>query len=81
MRIEGSVAVVTGANRGLGRAFVEQLLARGAQRVYAGARDPSKLRDVVSSSGGRVAGSFIVTGAASRPASSSAHSCWPTASN
>ena len=54
MRIEGSVAVVTGANRGLGRAFVEQLLARGAKRIYAGARDPSKLRDVVSSSGGRV---------------------------
>jgi NAD(P)-dependent dehydrogenase (short-subunit alcohol dehydrogenase family) len=54
MRIEGSVAVVTGANRGLGRAFVEQLLARGAKRIYAGARDPSKLRDVVSSGGGRV---------------------------
>src|SRR4029079_17794837 len=54
MRIEGSIAVVTGANRGLGRAFAEQLLARGAKRVYAGARDPSKLRDVVSSSGGRV---------------------------
>src|SRR5262245_37351973 len=54
MRIEGSVAVVTGANRGLGRAFVEQLLARGAKRIYAGARDPSKLRDVVASNGGRV---------------------------
>src|SRR5262249_11261529 len=54
MRIESSVAVVTGANRGLGRACVEQLLARGAKRIYAGARDPSKLRDVVSSSGGRV---------------------------
>src|SRR5436190_1103684 len=54
MRIEGSIAVVTGANRGLGRAFVEQLLARGAKRVYAGARDPSKLRTVASSSGGRV---------------------------
>src|SRR6476661_1588408 len=54
MRIKGCVAVVTGANRGLGRAFVEQLLARGAKRVYAGARDPSKLCDVVSSSDGRV---------------------------
>jgi NAD(P)-dependent dehydrogenase (short-subunit alcohol dehydrogenase family) len=53
-KVEGSVAVVTGANRGLGRAFVEQLLARGAKRVYAGTRDPSKLRDVVASSGGRV---------------------------
>src|SRR5215471_19348545 len=54
MKINGSVAMVTGSNRGLGRAFVEQLVARGAKRVYAGARDPSKLRDVVSSSGGRV---------------------------
>lgn len=54
MKIEGSVAVVTGANRGLGRAFVEALLARGAKRIYAGARDPSKLRDFASSSGGRV---------------------------
>ncbi len=54
MKIEGSVAVVTGANRGLGRALVEQLLARGAHRIYAGARDPSKLRDIASSSRGRV---------------------------
>lgn len=34
------VALVTGANRGLGRAFVRELVARGA-RVYAGARDPA----------------------------------------
>ncbi len=54
MKIEGSVAVVTGANRGLGKAFVEHLLARGARRVYASARDPSKLRDLVSGGGGRV---------------------------
>jgi len=54
MKIKDSVAVVTGANRGLGRAFLEELLARGAKRIYAGARDPSKLRDLVASSGGRV---------------------------
>ncbi|GIH18364.1 SDR family oxidoreductase [Rugosimonospora africana] len=40
MRIEDSVALVTGANRGLGRAFTRTLLDRGARRVYAGARDP-----------------------------------------
>jgi NAD(P)-dependent dehydrogenase (short-subunit alcohol dehydrogenase family) len=40
MRIEGSVALVTGANRGLGRAFTQALLDRGARTVYAGARDP-----------------------------------------
>jgi NAD(P)-dependent dehydrogenase (short-subunit alcohol dehydrogenase family) len=37
--VSGSVALVTGANRGLGRAFVEGLLAAGAATVYAGVRD------------------------------------------
>lgn len=40
MQIEGATAIVTGANRGIGRAFVERLLARGAARVYAGSRTP-----------------------------------------
>src|SRR6202012_4360646 len=39
MQIEGSTALVTGANRGLGRRFAEELVARGA-KVYAGARNP-----------------------------------------
>ena len=38
MKIEGSVALVTGANRGLGAAFCRTLLERGATKVYAGAR-------------------------------------------
>jgi NAD(P)-dependent dehydrogenase (short-subunit alcohol dehydrogenase family) len=40
MEVKGSVALVTGANRGLGRAFVDALLAAGAAKVYAAARDP-----------------------------------------
>jgi len=40
MDITGSVALVTGANRGLGRAFAEQLLERGAATVYATSRRP-----------------------------------------
>ncbi len=40
MKIEGSIALVTGANRGLGKAYVEALLSAGAQKVYAGARRP-----------------------------------------
>jgi NAD(P)-dependent dehydrogenase (short-subunit alcohol dehydrogenase family) len=40
MQINGSVALVTGANRGLGRLFVRQLLERGAAKVYATARNP-----------------------------------------
>ncbi|MEV0570752.1 SDR family oxidoreductase [Dactylosporangium sp. NPDC050588] len=39
MKIEGSVALVTGANRGLGLHIARELLARGAT-VYAAARDP-----------------------------------------
>ncbi len=43
-RIEGAVALVTGANRGIGRALTEALLARGVKKVYATARDPEALR-------------------------------------
>ncbi|HEX4107904.1 MAG TPA: SDR family oxidoreductase [Solirubrobacteraceae bacterium] len=45
MQIEGTVALVTGANRGIGKAFTEALLARGARTVYAGARDASTVTD------------------------------------
>lgn len=43
MQIQNSVALVTGANRGLGLAFTRELLARGAAKVYAAARDPSSV--------------------------------------
>ena len=36
----GSVALVTGANRGIGLAFVRELAARGAKKIYAGVRTP-----------------------------------------
>jgi NAD(P)-dependent dehydrogenase (short-subunit alcohol dehydrogenase family) len=38
--IDGITALVTGANRGLGKAFTQALVDRGAATVYAGARDP-----------------------------------------
>jgi len=41
MKIAGSVALVTGANRGLGLAFTRALIEGGATKVYAGARDPA----------------------------------------
>ncbi|CAN7193469.1 SDR family oxidoreductase [Variovorax sp. LjRoot84] len=41
MKIENAVALVTGANRGIGLAFARELLDRGARKVYVGARDPA----------------------------------------
>ena len=42
MQIENAVALVTGANRGIGEQFAHELLARGARKVYAAARDISR---------------------------------------
>jgi NAD(P)-dependent dehydrogenase (short-subunit alcohol dehydrogenase family) len=43
MRIQNSVAFITGANRGLGFAFAKALLDGGARKVYAAARDPATI--------------------------------------
>jgi len=43
MNITDQIALVTGANRGIGRQFVLELLDRGARRVYATARRPETL--------------------------------------
>lgn len=43
MKINNATVLVTGANRGLGLAFTQALLARGARKVYAGARNPTSI--------------------------------------
>jgi NAD(P)-dependent dehydrogenase (short-subunit alcohol dehydrogenase family) len=40
MNIENKTILITGANRGIGRALVEEALRRGTKRVYAGTRQP-----------------------------------------
>ncbi len=40
MTITGKAVLVTGANRGIGQALVDEALRRGAGRVYAGTRQP-----------------------------------------
>lgn len=56
MKIEGSIALVTGANRGLGRSLTRALLSRGVRRVYAGARDLKSLGSLLAEGGERVTG-------------------------
>jgi NAD(P)-dependent dehydrogenase (short-subunit alcohol dehydrogenase family) len=43
MKVAGAVALVTGANRGIGLAFARALLSAGAAKVYAAARNPASV--------------------------------------
>lgn len=45
MNIKDATVLVTGANRGLGLVFARELLARGARKVYAAARDPATITE------------------------------------
>jgi NAD(P)-dependent dehydrogenase (short-subunit alcohol dehydrogenase family) len=54
LKIEGRVALVTGANRGIGLALVEALLQQGARKIYGGTRKPEALADLAGLSHGVV---------------------------
>jgi NAD(P)-dependent dehydrogenase (short-subunit alcohol dehydrogenase family) len=54
LNIRGTTAIVTGANRGIGRALTEALLERGAARVYATARDTKELSELAQRHGERL---------------------------
>ena len=43
MKIANATVLITGANRGIGIAFAKAFLERGARKVYAAARDPSRV--------------------------------------
>jgi NAD(P)-dependent dehydrogenase (short-subunit alcohol dehydrogenase family) len=54
MQIEGAIALVTGANGGIGKYYVEALLGAGVAQVYAGARNLSSLNHLVAIDSQRV---------------------------
>ena len=54
MNIQNSVALVTGANRGIGRELVIALANAGAAKVYAAARDPDTVADLVAMDPARI---------------------------
>jgi NAD(P)-dependent dehydrogenase (short-subunit alcohol dehydrogenase family) len=54
MQIEGAVVLVTGANGGIGKYYLEALQAAGAARIYAGARNPNSVSEMVAADPQRV---------------------------
>jgi NAD(P)-dependent dehydrogenase (short-subunit alcohol dehydrogenase family) len=52
--VDGSVAFVTGSNRGIGKAIVEALVGRGVRKVYATSRRSQALAELAAGSRGRV---------------------------
>ncbi len=54
--VKNSIVLVTGANRGIGRAYVEALVEAGAKKVYATARNSESVQDLVDAHHGVVEG-------------------------
>ena len=48
MQITGTIALVTGANGGLGQYYIEALRSHGAAKIYAAARNPDSLKSIVA---------------------------------
>ena len=54
VKATGKTALVTGANRGIGKAIVKELLVQGASKVYAGSRKTNVLEDLKAEFGDRL---------------------------
>lgn len=50
MKTENSIVLITGANRGIGKAYAEAFLKAGAQKIYLGVRDPGSVKDMLAAS-------------------------------
>ncbi len=54
MQVQGAIALVTGANGGIGQYYIQGLQAAGATRIYAGARNPDTLKDIAATDPDRI---------------------------
>jgi NAD(P)-dependent dehydrogenase (short-subunit alcohol dehydrogenase family) len=54
MDVQGAIALVTGANGGIGQYYIQGLQAAGAARIYAGARNPDSLNDMTATDRDRI---------------------------
>jgi len=54
MRLEDTIALVTGGNRGIGRALTLALIEAGARKVYAAARNPAQLDSLLALGSGKI---------------------------
>lgn len=54
MQVQGAIALVTGANGGIGQYYIQGLQAAGATRIYAGARNPDSLKGIAATDPDRI---------------------------